>query len=63
MEVVDGRELCTRTLKAEEVIHCPLVIWISMTSSSSMAEGIGDAGHEEVSMAKEWGQGSWWFVE
>ena len=52
MEEVDGRELWSRTLEVEEVIHCPLVIWIQMTSSSFTAEGIGEAACEEISRAK-----------
>ena len=36
------------TREVEEVIHCPLVIWIQMTSSLATVEGIGEAGHEEI---------------
>ena len=45
---MDGRKICTRTLEAEEVIHCPLAIWIRMISSLSMAEGVGEVGCEEI---------------
>ena len=51
MEEVDRTELCIRTLEAEEVIHCPLAIWIWITSSS-MTEGIGEVECEEIRRAK-----------
>ena len=46
--MVDGMELCTKTHEAEEVIHCPSVIWIQMTSSSAAVEGVREVGCEEI---------------
>ena len=48
-------ELYTRTLEVKEVIHCLSVIWIWMTSSMAMMEGIGKVEHEEIQRAKEMG--------
>ena len=53
---MDGMELCTRTREVEEVIHCPSVIWIRMTSSSATAKGVGEAGCEEIQRAKGMGE-------
>ena len=50
-------ELCTKTCEAEKVIHCPLVIWIQMTSSSATVEGVGKVGCEEIQRAKGMGEG------
>ena len=32
----------------EEVIYWPSVIWMWIMSSSSMVEGAGEVGHEEI---------------
>ena len=55
-----GEEECehwTRTWEEEEVIHWPSAIWMRITSSSSMAEGAGEAGCEESQRARGMGEG------
>ena len=36
----------------EEVIHCPSMTWIQMTSLSTIEEGVGEVGCEESQRAK-----------
>ena len=64
MEGEQEHECWTRTREDEEVIHCPLVVWIQMTSSlvvSSATEvGAGEAGCEEIQRARGMAGGELW---
>ena len=41
-----------RTREVEEVIHCPSMTWIWMTSSLATEEGVGEEGCEEIQRAR-----------
>ena len=53
----EEQECWTKTHKDEKVIHWPLAIWIQIMSSSSMVEGAGEVGREEIQRAKGTGEG------